>query len=36
MNQNASFQQLFDLMGMDQVKELEARYVIDETRRAGY
>ncbi len=36
MNQNASFQQLFDLMGMDQVKELEARYVIDESRRAGY
>ena len=36
MNENASFQQLFDLMGMDQVKELEARYVIDESRRAGY
>ncbi len=36
MNQNTSFQQLFDLMGMDQVKELESRYVIDENRRAGY
>lgn len=36
VNQLASFQQFFDLLGMDQVKELEARYVIDEKRRAGY
>lgn len=31
-----SFQEFFDLMGMDEVKALEERYVSDETRRAGY
>ena len=36
MNQNTTFQEFFDLLGMDQVKELENRYVVDETRRAGY
>ena len=35
-NDIISFQQFFDLMGMDEVKELEARYVSDTTRRAGY
>ena len=35
-NDIVSFQEFFDLMGMDEVKELEARYVTDETRRAGY
>lgn len=32
----ATFQEFFDLMGMDEVKELEERYVTDKTRRAGY
>ena len=36
MNQNTTFQEFFDLLGMDQVKELENRYVVDESRRAGY
>lgn len=35
-NDITSFQEFFDLMGMDEVKELEIRYVTDETRRAGY
>jgi 2,3-dimethylmalate lyase len=35
-NDITSFQEFFDLMGMDEVKELEARYVTDETRRVGY
>jgi 2-methylisocitrate lyase-like PEP mutase family enzyme len=35
-NQLTTFQGFFDLLGMDQVKELEARYVVDEDRRAGY
>ncbi len=36
IDQLASFQQFFDLLGMDQVKELEERYVTDKSRRAGY
>lgn len=35
-NEIVSFQEFFDLMGMDEVKALEERYVSDETRRAGY
>lgn len=31
-----SFKEFFDLMGMDEVKALEARYVSDESRRADY
>ena len=36
MNENLSFQEFFNLLGMDQVKELESRYVLDESKRAGY
>jgi len=36
VNDLVTFKEFFDLMGMDEVKELEARYVTDETRRAGY
>lgn len=35
-NDIVSFKEFFDLMGMDEVKALEERYVADETRRAGY
>ena len=35
-NEIVSFKEFFDLMGMDEVKALEERYVSDETRRAGY
>jgi hypothetical protein len=35
-NSLTSFQDFFNLLGMDRVKELEERYVVDETRRAGY
>lgn len=35
-NEIVSFKEFFDLMGMDEVKALEERYVTDETRRAGY
>jgi 2,3-dimethylmalate lyase len=35
-NSLTSFQDFFNLLGMDQVKELEERYVVDESRRAGY
>ena len=36
LNDVVSFQEFFDLMGMDQVKELEARYQVSEDARAGY
>lgn len=36
LNEVASFTQFFDLMGMDKVKELEARYQVSEEARAGY
>ena len=35
-NEIVSFKEFFDLMGMDDVKALEERYVTDETRRADY
>ena len=31
-----SFQQFFDLVGMQEVRELEARYGVPENARAGY
>ncbi|MET4700409.1 2-methylisocitrate lyase-like PEP mutase family enzyme [Constrictibacter sp. MBR-5] len=36
LNEVASFTEFFDLMGMDQVKELEARYQVSDKARAGY
>ena len=32
----ATFREFFDLMGMDEVRRLEAKYGVDETNRAGY
>jgi 2,3-dimethylmalate lyase len=36
INQLASFQQFFDLLGMDQVKALEEKYAVTDARRVGY
>jgi 2,3-dimethylmalate lyase len=36
LNEAASFTEFFDLMGMDEVKELEKRYQVSEKARAGY
>lgn len=36
VNQLASFQQFFDLLGMDQVKALEEKYAVSEDRKVGY
>ncbi|HKK30436.1 MAG TPA: oxaloacetate decarboxylase [Alphaproteobacteria bacterium] len=32
----ASFQQFFDLLGMDRIKELEEKYAVSNDRRVGY
>jgi len=32
----ASFRDWFDLIGMKEVQEMEARYGVDEAARAGY
>lgn len=36
MNEIVTFKQFFDLMGMDEVREIEARYEVSEQSRAGY
>jgi len=36
VNDIATFQEFFDLMGMDEVKAAEERYAVSEDRRAGY
>lgn len=36
LNQIATFKDLFDLVGMDEVRELEARYALSEDQRVGY
>lgn len=36
LNQTTSFREFFDLLGMDQVRELEERYAVSDDRRAGY
>tara|TARA_R110002074_G_scaffold45015_15_gene116989 strand:+ start:2017 stop:2931 length:915 start_codon:yes stop_codon:yes gene_type:complete len=36
LNQTATFQEFFDLLGMDEVKRLEERYAVNDDRRVGY
>lgn len=36
MNDIATFKEFFDLMGMEEVQAMEARYAVDENARVGY